>query len=102
MREGILLYHKIQQIMGIMSKTDCVHRYIKFTKNITSLTKKGGHFVCSDWRFLCYWETALGFQPYQPIETLAPDVEEWLVNEKKNGELIGEDNFFGFNVLPHL
>lgn len=90
---GSQLLHMIGFIMSHLAADACVHAYLKFTKAVTALAKKGGRYISPLWRFVCYWETALGYCPEGKLEDLEESVQDWLLKPHPNGEMIGEDHF---------
>lgn len=90
---GNIMVQYINFALKTLGYESCVHAYIKFMKEFTALAKKGGAYISPMWRYLCYWETAVGYNPEADLMTLDENVQEWLVIPRANGMLIGEDNY---------
>lgn len=73
--------------------SSCKHDYLAQCKLITSTAKKAGYYGHRLWRYLCYWETAMGYQQPKELDDLLPDVEKWLCTPHKNGLGIGESEY---------
>lgn len=60
-------------------------------KTRTGLIKMAGFQYSSYWRYLVYWETFWGYQPYGEPSRFDQDISKWLCSRHVTGEIIGVD-----------
>lgn len=58
-------------------------------KTRTGLIKMAGPQYSPYWRYLVYWETFWGYQPYKQANDLDSEISKWLCNRHIAGENVG-------------